>query len=103
MPSGTGASWARNVRLSLIALQAAGERKGRVFPGKVEQVRYGPIFPGPGPVTASRFSRKSFPTAKRRSTNMLSFPPGKGYAIESVKDGKFVAECKGGIVNTTHA
>ena len=37
------------------------------------------------------------------NTLLLSLPSGKGDVIASTKDGEFVAECKGGIVNTTHA
>jgi hypothetical protein len=66
--------------------------------------------PGPGSNPSARASRSR--NRKVRPLNaeymkainrlLLSLPPG-GDVIASTKDGKFVAECKGGIVNTTHA
>ena len=45
--------------------------EGGFFKDKIEQGRYGPIFPKIRHATASRSSRRSFPDGKRYSTNML--------------------------------
>ena len=44
--------------------------KGGVFKDKVEQGRYGPIFPKTRRATASRSSRRSSPGGRRSSTSM---------------------------------
>lgn len=67
--------------------------------------------PGPGSNPSARGFALKKPQSKTSYCGiyeainrlLLSLPPGKGDVIASTKDGKFVAECKGGIVNTTHA